>query len=213
MIERLRRNDRKAYSDLFDRYFDKLFTFALNMVFREDVANDIVQEVFIAIYEKSVLKNYQGSLKAYLYTSVRNRCYNYLRDAKVEDRNMALYAEAAVYSDNVDMIDREEILEKIREVLDELPEKCREVCLLRFVHGYKYSEISEQLGKNENTVLENPGKNTVKFISEESSLKSDIGFDSLDMAELTVRIEAEYDIDIFGEGVVSTIGEIMEKLK
>ena len=152
MIERLRRNDRKAYSDLFDGYFDKLFTFALNMVFREDVANDIVQEVFIAIYEKSILKNYQGSLKAYLYTSVRNRCYNYLRDAKVEDRNMALYAEAAVYSDNVDMIDREEILEKIREVLDELPEKCREVCLLRCVHGYKYSEISEQLGMNENTV-------------------------------------------------------------
>ena len=57
LIERLRRNDRKAYSDLFDGYFDKLFTFALNMVFREDVANDIVQEVFIAIYEKSVLKN------------------------------------------------------------------------------------------------------------------------------------------------------------
>jgi len=77
LIERLRRNDRKAYSELFDGYFDKLFTFALNMVFREDVANDIVQEVFIAIYEKSVLKNYQGSLKAYLYTSVRNRCYNY----------------------------------------------------------------------------------------------------------------------------------------
>ena len=148
LIERLRRNDRKAYADLFDGYFDKLFVFALNMVFREDVANDIVQEVFIAIYEKSVLKNYQGSLKAYLYTSVCNRCYNYLRDAKVEDRNMALYAEAAVYSDNVDMIDREEI----REVLDELPEKCREVCLLRFVHGYKYSEISEQLGMNENTV-------------------------------------------------------------
>lgn len=92
LIERLRQNDRKAYADLFDGYFDKLFVFALNMVFREDVANDIVQEVFIAIYEKSVLKNYQGSLKAYLYTSVCNRCYNYLRDAKVEDRNMALYA-------------------------------------------------------------------------------------------------------------------------
>ena len=152
LIERLRRNDRNAYTELFDGYFDKLFTFALNMVFREDVANDIVQEVFIAIYEKSVLKNYRGSLKAYLYTSVRNRCYNYLRDAKVEDRNMALYAEAAVYSDNVDLIDQEEVLEKIKEVLDELPEKCREVCLLRFVHGYKYSEIAEQLDMNENTV-------------------------------------------------------------
>lgn len=152
MIERLRRNDRSAYSELFDGYFDKLFTFALNMVFRKDVANDIVQEVFITIYEKSVFSNYRGSLKAYLYTSVRNRCYNYLRDAKVEDRNMALYAEAAVYSDNVDTIDEEEVLEKIRQVMDELPDRCREVCLLRFVHGYKYSDIAEQLSMNENTV-------------------------------------------------------------
>ena len=100
----MKRNDRNAYSELFDGYFDKLFTFALNMVFREDVANDIVQEVFIAIYEKSVFSNYKGSLKAYLYTSVRNRCYNYLRDAKVEDQHMALYAEAAVYSDNLSLI-------------------------------------------------------------------------------------------------------------
>ena len=152
LIERLRRNDRNAYSELFDKYFDKLFTFALNMVFREDVANDIVQEVFIAIYEKSVFSNYKGSLKAYLYASVRNRCYNYLRDAKVEDQHMALYAEAAVYSDNVDAIDEEEILEKIRQVMDELPDRCREVCLLRFVHGYKYSDIAEQLSMNENTV-------------------------------------------------------------
>ncbi len=65
LIERLRQNDRKAYADLFDGYFDKLFVFALNMVFREDVANDIVQEVFIAIYEKSVLKNYQGTKRTF----------------------------------------------------------------------------------------------------------------------------------------------------
>ena len=141
-----------AFRELFGTFYRYLVLYALRYVKQQEVAEDVVQEVFIAIYEKSILKNYQGSLKAYLYTSVRNRCYNYLRDAKVEDRNMALYAEAAVYSDNVDMIDREEILEKIREVLDELPEKCREVCLLRFVHGYKYSEISEQLGMNENTV-------------------------------------------------------------
>ncbi|MEI3423432.1 MAG: hypothetical protein V8R91_21600 [Butyricimonas faecihominis] len=51
LIERLRRNysKRQLIPDLFDWYFDKLFTFALNMVFREDVANDIVQEVFIVL--------------------------------------------------------------------------------------------------------------------------------------------------------------------
>ncbi len=171
LIERLKRNDRNAYSELFDGYFDKLFTFALNMVFREDVANDIVQEVFIAIYEKSVFTNYKGSLKAYLYTSVRNRCYNYLRDAKVEDRHMALYAEAAVYSDSVDVIDEEEILEKIRQVMDELPDKCREVCLLRFVQGCKYSDIAERLSMNENTVKAQLHRGTEKI--KESFSKTD----------------------------------------
>lgn len=58
-----------------------------------------------------------------------------------------------------------------------------------------------------NTVLENRGKNTVKFISEESSLKSDIGFDSLDLAELTVRIEAGNMILIFLERVLSRLLE------
>jgi len=43
-------------------------------------------------------------------------------------------------------------------------------------------------------------------------LRNDIGFDSLDLAELTVRIEAEYDIDIFEDGIVNTVSEILEKL-
>lgn len=63
-----------------------------------------------------------------------------------------------------------------------------------------------------NTVLENRGKATVESINENSSLKNDCGLDSLDLAELTVRIEAEYDVDIFEDGVVTTVGEILSKL-
>ena len=44
-------------------------------------------------------------------------------------------------------------------------------------------------------------------------LRNDIGFDSLDFAELTVRIEAEYNIDIFEDGIVNTVGEIVKKLE
>ena len=64
-----------------------------------------------------------------------------------------------------------------------------------------------------NTVLENRGKSLVNEINEQSSLRNDIGFDSLDLAELTVRIEAEYDVDIFEDGIVTTVGEILSKLK
>lgn len=64
-----------------------------------------------------------------------------------------------------------------------------------------------------NTVLANRGKSTVTSINEASSLRDDLGLDSLDLAELTVRIEAEYDVDIFEDGVVTTIGEILSKIQ
>ena len=64
-----------------------------------------------------------------------------------------------------------------------------------------------------NTVLTNRGKNPIDIISENSHLRNDLGFDSLDLAELTVRIEAEYDVDIFEDGIVNTIGEILQKIE
>lgn len=64
-----------------------------------------------------------------------------------------------------------------------------------------------------NTVLENRGKKTISKIKAKQSLRDDIGFDSLDLAELTVRLEAEYDIDIFEDGMVNTVSEIMKKLE
>lgn len=72
--------------------------------------------------------------------------------------------------------------------------------------------MMERLKEIINTVLKNRGKNSTELISEESHLRNDIGFDSLDLAELTVRIEAEYDIDIFEDGLVNTVGEILKKI-
>lgn len=63
-----------------------------------------------------------------------------------------------------------------------------------------------------NTILENRGKQLVEVISRETSLRDDLGFDSLDLAELTVRIEAEYDVDIFEDGIVTTIGDVADKI-
>ncbi len=63
-----------------------------------------------------------------------------------------------------------------------------------------------------NTVLDNRTKKKLTVLSPEMHLRNDIGFDSLDLAELTVRIEAEYDIDIFEDGIVNTVIEIFEKL-
>jgi len=72
--------------------------------------------------------------------------------------------------------------------------------------------MQEKILKIMNTVLENRTKEKLTSITPEMQLRNDIGFDSLDLAELTVRIEAEYDIDIFEDGIVNKVSEIFEKL-
>ena len=63
-----------------------------------------------------------------------------------------------------------------------------------------------------NTVLRNRSRDLVQTIDHATHLRNDLGMDSLDLAELTVRIEAQYDVDIFSDGIVFTIGDIMKKL-
>lgn len=63
-----------------------------------------------------------------------------------------------------------------------------------------------------NTVLDNRDKPLINDISKSSDLRNDLTFDSLDLAELTVRIEAEFDVDIFEDGIVTSVGEIINKI-
>lgn len=148
----LKRRDETALSVLFDTYYEKLYLFAEKYIYDSDKAHDIVQDVFLKIWENAERLELTSSIQHYLFASVRNGCLNYLKSLQIEDRNNRKYAEAYIESQNVDMVDDEELLACVRQVLDELPEKCREVCLLRFVEGYKYAEIAARLDMNENTV-------------------------------------------------------------
>ena len=148
----LKRRDETALSVLFDTYYEKLYLFAEKYIYDSDKAHDIVQDVFLKIWENAERLELTSSIQHYLFASVRNGCLNYLKSLQIEDRNNRKYMEAYIESQNVYMVDDEELLARIRQVLDELPEKCREVCLLRFVEGYKYAEIAARLDMNENTV-------------------------------------------------------------
>jgi acyl carrier protein len=63
-----------------------------------------------------------------------------------------------------------------------------------------------------NKVLDSNGYDTITKISDDMNLKNDIGFDSFMLAELTVEIEEVYNIDIFKDSLVFTIGDIKDKL-
>ncbi|TMV50785.1 acyl carrier protein [Paenibacillus mesophilus] len=63
------------------------------------------------------------------------------------------------------------------------------------------------------SILENKGAEKNVNISGETSLRRDLEFDSLDLAVLTVKIEDEYDVDIFEDGIIDTVAEIIAKIK
>ena len=64
-----------------------------------------------------------------------------------------------------------------------------------------------------NEILESKDLNKLNSLSEQLSLRDDLGLSSFDLAELTVKLEDEFDIDIFEDGLVNTIGKIYVKLK
>ena len=64
-----------------------------------------------------------------------------------------------------------------------------------------------------NTIRGFKGLDALIDINYSDSLRDKIGFSSFDLADLTVRIEDEFDVDIFEDGIISTVGEIFERLK
>lgn len=63
-----------------------------------------------------------------------------------------------------------------------------------------------------NDILLNNNKSKIEAINENTHFRDDIGFDSFSLAELTVKVEDKYGIDIFEDGIVNTVGEIKKKI-
>ena len=73
--------------------------------------------------------------------------------------------------------------------------------------------MSEKLLKIINSIKKNKQDNPVESLTEEMRLREDLNLDSFDLAELTVKIEDVFDIDIFEDSLVLTVGEILNKLQ
>jgi len=137
---------------LFDRYYKPLCVFAVKYVYDLNLSEDIVQEVFIKIWEKKEFHT-QMNLSAYLFTSVKNSCINHLR------KEHPLYVDS--FNDEVfpdDYCTEEEILERNKKLMDtveNLPEKTREVFKAVVFHNLKYKEVAEELNISVNTVKSN----------------------------------------------------------
>ncbi len=155
--------DQGAFEELFRSYFPPLMAFAKKILTDEDDAREVVQQVFISIWEKRKDIDLSVSLKSYLFTSVHNRSLNVIRDRK--KFSSAELPDQAGEWDVSSVIESMELEEKIMEVVGSLPEKCREVFELNRFEGLKYSEIADRLHISVKTV-ENQMSKALKVLRE-----------------------------------------------
>jgi|TARA_B110000090_G_scaffold7222_1_gene7538 RNA polymerase sigma-70 factor (ECF subfamily) len=156
IISEINKRNKYVFKKLFNKHYKGLVIYANGYLFDMDSSKDIVQDVFIYIWEYSGKLNIKTSLKAYLYSMVRNRCLNYLKSIKVTDNfsfldfNISLITEE-VYDSSSEQ-DKSKVYNKVLEIVDTLPEKMQQVVKLKFLHNYKYAQIAEELGVSINTV-------------------------------------------------------------
>jgi len=159
--DRLEAGDLRAFEMLYNKQYKSLCHFAQRFVFDLDTARGIVQEVFVHIWEKKASIPDKISLETYLYTSVRNKCLDYLKHLKIKREYEKMRIREIREFDNttnnaidfpLDGLITTELDEAIKTSIENLPEKCREVFELSRLDGLKYREIAEELNISVKTV-------------------------------------------------------------
>lgn len=141
------------FKKLFDQYFDALVDFAKLYTQDHSAAEDVVQSVFIKVWENQSKILEQDNPKYYLYRAVKNRCLNYIRDIKKmseQELDTELPAQARVSFES--QIEGQELAKQIDAWVDELPPACRRVFLLSRKEELSHKEISDLLEISTKTV-------------------------------------------------------------
>lgn len=139
---------------MFDTYYSPLCNFAHKYLSDYDSCKDVVQEVFIKIWNKQINFKSETSQKSYLYTAVKNKALDVIKSKGYRSRDGLSSIELSVLQSD-SYFAREVVLEEssrlIQEAVNSLPFKCKQIINLS-LNGYKNDEISQELSISINTV-------------------------------------------------------------
>ena len=143
-------NRKDIFERLFSDYYGILVCYAQKYTKREDIAEDIVQDVFASLWEENRIFPSLANFRSFLYISIRNAAFDYLRHQNVESR----YIEEALTANRFlsdDSFQKEEVFRLLFKQIDLLPERCREIFLLH-LEGYDNDAIAKKLSLSIETV-------------------------------------------------------------
>ncbi len=150
-IDLLLRKNHLIFREFFESHYPALVVFAEKYVLNREVAEDIVQDVFIKVYESDLEFDTLDKLKAYLYSSVRNKSINKLKHDKVIERHKEEEILKSSESFFRDTLIEQETYRILYQTVDKLPTQSRKIILLG-LKGFSNPEIAEELNISVNTV-------------------------------------------------------------
>ncbi len=151
---RLRASDQQACSEIFEALHTPLLRYAIQLTRDEDAAYDVVQEAFIKLWTIRTKLDPERSLKALLFTIVRNKSLNHLRQIATQEARIAAMPppESARQPTPDETIDAKSLKERFREWISELPPKRREAFQLSRFEGLSHEEIADVMNLAPRTV-------------------------------------------------------------
>lgn len=153
---------RTEFENIYVAHYSRMKRFAQEYVIREEDAENIVQDVFLDLWEQNLLLLSHTNLFAYLFTAVKNRCIDFLRHKtivqKTTDKLQDDYMKALqIKFQSLEAFDEQlfsepDIETVIQNAIESLPQKCREIFILNKIEGKKQKIIAQELNISINTV-------------------------------------------------------------
>lgn len=153
LLQRAKRGDRAAFSELVDRYRDRIYAFLYRMVHDREEALDLAQETFLRVYRSLHSFRLEQPFKPWLYRIANNLAIDYLRkrkdtislDAPI-DKEEGWFMQIADQRPGPELLhEQSELADYLVDLIEQLPENYRNVILLRHGQDLSYQEIAEIL--------------------------------------------------------------------
>ena len=151
----IKKRDKEAFTIIYNKYHKYLYVLAERYLKNSEMAEDIVQQVFVKLWETLKNINIQVNLKNYLYTMTKNRILNTIRDNKevislsYENAQIELKDETA---DFLQMLEESQLMSLLHEGIDSLPTQKRDICYKKINENKTNQEIADEMGISVNTV-------------------------------------------------------------
>ncbi|MEM8965245.1 MAG: RNA polymerase sigma-70 factor [Bacteroidota bacterium] len=144
----------QEFEKIYQEHARKLFRICLVFVKNEEIAAEMVQDIFCSMWERRNTLTIEGKLENYLYRCAKHQYYNFYRNTKTEERHREEYAKSQQKEENTteDIILFTQTTDRIDQLVERMPDKRREVYKLSRQKGFTNKEIAQHLLISEKTV-------------------------------------------------------------